>query len=267
MRIVRARCSADAAATEQATVERILQLDLLERAVESQLANRTEGLTALADVDREASLRAQHESLTRELERLVSRRAAITVPTLAALTPMRRLANDLAGARGALNVGLVVTVKPRRPLDIRVRKDGTTADVTAISEPHEIEAGAEIDLDLPDIATVQIRGGRREAQHTMRSLEQRWEHEVEPHLAAAKVNDLDGLSARLEEARALDVSIAATRAELKSLGEQIASLAGAADTLRETSERATKAHDALGGIPVSRSLRISPSWEPTQRVG
>ena len=132
-----------------------------------------------------------------------------------------------------------------------MRKDGTTADVTGISEPHEIEAGAEIDLDLPDIATVQIRGGRREAQHTMRSLEQRWEHEVEPHLAAAKVNDLDGLSARLEEARALDASIAEKRAEVDSLRGQIASLAGAADALREASERATKAHDALGGIPLN----------------
>ena len=60
-----------------------------------------------------------------EREALEKRRAAIIVPAADTLGPMRRLGNDLAGARGALNVGLVVTVKPSRPIDIRVKKDGT----------------------------------------------------------------------------------------------------------------------------------------------
>ena len=60
-----------------------------------------------------------------EREALEKGRAAIVVPAADTLGPMRRLGNDLAGARGALNVGLVVTVTPSRPIDIRAKKDGT----------------------------------------------------------------------------------------------------------------------------------------------
>ena len=80
------------------------------------------------------------------------------------------------------------------------------------------------------------------------SLEQRWEREVAPHLAAANVKDLDALAAKVEEARALDASIDAKDAELESLRVQIASLAGSADSLREASERATTARAALGDV-------------------
>src|SRR5436190_19651698 len=112
---------------------------------------------------------------------------------------MRRLSNDLAGARGALNVGLVVTVTPKRPVDIRVHKDGAPAETKSIDELLEIEADAEVDVDLADIATVRIRGGRREAKHTMELLEERWEREVTPHLAATNVTELDVLSGTEEE--------------------------------------------------------------------
>ena len=118
----------------------------------------------------------------------------------------------------------------------------------SIDEPLEIEANAEVDVDIADVATVRIRGGRREAQQTVESLEERWEREVAPHLAAANVTDLDALGAKVEEARALDASIVAKDAELESLRVQIASLAGSADALREASERATTARAALGDV-------------------
>jgi hypothetical protein len=84
-------------------------------------------IAAQTDIAKKASLEAHLEATTLERDEIISRRAAIAIPTLDALTPMRRLANDLAGARGALNVGLVVTVTPKRPVDIRVQKDGTPA--------------------------------------------------------------------------------------------------------------------------------------------
>ena len=236
-----------AVASEQAATEQLRRLDVLERAVESRAANDSM-MTAQTDVAKEASLRAQLEAATRERDEIISGRAAIAVPPLDALTPMRRLANDLAGARGALNVGLVVTVTPKRPLNIRVHKDGTPAETKSIDELLEIEADAEVDVDLADIATVRIRGGRREAQHTMELLEQRWEREVTPHLAATNVKDLDALAAKVEEARALDARIVAKDAELESFRIQLESLAGSADSLRKASERAKTARAALGDV-------------------
>jgi len=244
----RARASlAVAAASEQAATEQLRRLDVLERAVESRAADQRM-ITAQTEVAKKASLRAHLEAATLERDEIISRRGAIAVPTLDALTPMRRLSNDLAGARGALNVGLVVTVTPKRPVDIRVHKDGTPAETKSIDEPLEIEADAEVDIDLADIATVRIRGGRREAQQTMELLEQRWEREVAPHLAAANVKDLDALAAKVEDARALDGSIVAKDAELESFRVQFESFAGSADSLREASERATTARAALGDV-------------------
>ena len=66
-------------------------------------------------------LRAQAQSQVRQAM-LAAARAVISTEGYAGLS-MRRLANDLAGARGALNVGLVVTVTPKRAVDIRVHKD------------------------------------------------------------------------------------------------------------------------------------------------
>ena len=83
-----------------------------------------------------------------------------------------------------------------------------------------------------------------------------WEREVAPHLAAANVEDLDALAAKVEEARALDASIVAKDAELESLRVQIASLAGSADSLREASERATTAVPRSEMFLSTRSPRI-----------
>ena len=118
----------------------------------------------------------------------------------------------------------------------------------------EVEADAEVDIDIGDIATVRIRGGRRDAQRKAEALEARWRSEVEPHLAAAKVADLDGLSAKIAEAQALDASIKAKDAELQSLQAQIDSLIDSAQNLREALERKKACRAALGHVPLETLL-------------
>jgi len=240
---------ADAAAKERSADEQLRRVDLLERALDACTADEQVAV-ARADVDKNTALRARLEMETGEREALARRRAAITVPTPAALVPMRRLDMDLAAARGALNVGLVVTVTPNRPIDIRVTKDGTAADSASTVKPMEIEAGTEVDMDIVDVATVRVRGGRREAQQTAGSLAARWGREVAPHLAAANVADLDGLTAKIAEAQELDTSVKTKDADLHSLQLQIASLVDSAQELREASDRRQACLDALGDVPL-----------------
>ena len=123
------------------------------------------------------------------------------------LVPMRRLATELAAARGALDVGFVVTVSPKGRLDLRVRKDGKKVEAKSTAKPLEIEASAEVEVAIGDVATVRVRGGRREAQEKAQALEDSWARDVEPHLVAAGVTDLDGLDAKIAEARELDAGI------------------------------------------------------------
>jgi hypothetical protein len=240
---------ADAATKERSVEEQLRKVDLLERALDARTADERASV-AQADVDKHVALRARLEVEVTEREALEKRRAAIAVPAADALVLMRRLGNDLAGARGALNVGLVVAVTPTRPIEIRVKKDGIAADPALTGKALEVEANAKVDIDIGDVATVRIRGGRREAQQTAEALEARWSREVAPQLAAANVTDLDGLSAKIVEAQELETSVKAKVVEWEFLQAQIASLGDSAQKLREALERKKACRAALGDVPL-----------------
>ncbi len=238
-----------AAAKERLAVEQLRRIDLLERAFDARNADQR-AAAAQAEVDELAALEARREVAVNERETLAKRRAAIIVPPAGAVGPMRGLGTDLAAARGALNVGLVVTVTPNRPIDIRVTTDGTAADPAVPGAALEVEANAAVDLDIGDVATVRIRGGRRAAQRNVQALEARWSREVAPHLAAAEVTDLEGLSAKIAEAQELDISVRGRDTELESLEVRIAALGGAAQKLGEARDRAIASRGELGDVPI-----------------
>ncbi len=245
-----ARATLDgAAARERLAGEQLRWIDLLERALDVRNADQR-AAAAQAGVDELAALQARREAASDERDTLAKRRAAITVPAAGAVGPMRRLGTALAAARGGLNVGLVVTVTPNRPIDIRVKTDGTAADPAVPGAALEVEANAEVDLDIGDVATVRIRGGRRAAQRNAAALEARWNREVAPHLAAAYVADLEGLSAKIAEAQDLDTSTKAKNSELQSFEVRIAALADAVQKLGEARERANACRAALGDAPI-----------------
>ena len=108
---------------------------------------------------------------------------------------------------------------------------------------------------------MRVRGGRREAQEKAKGLEDRWSREVEPHLIAAGVTDLDGLDVKIAEAQELDAGIKAKDAELESLRVQIAALAGAAEALREASDRAEACRASLGDVGLDTlAADLKASW-------
>jgi hypothetical protein len=236
-----------ATATAKTADDKLQRLDLLERVLDGHVADQ-QAKDAQAAVDNEAALRACLEAADHERAVWARRRSAITVPITGLLGPMRRLARELAAARGALDVGLVVTVSPNAFLDLRIRKDGEEVDSTLIAQPLDIEANAEIEISIADVATVRVRGGRREALEKALGLEERWSREVSPHLMSAGVTDLDGLDAKIAEAQELDAGIAKKDAEIESLRARIAALTGAEETLREASDRAAARRASLGNV-------------------
>jgi len=236
-----------AIATAKKADDELQRCDLLERALDTQGAEK-QAEEAQATVDRETALRARLEATAGARGVLVAQRSAITLPVPGALGPMRKLATDLAAARAALDVGFVVTVTPKALLDMQVQKDGQKAESTSTAQPLDIEANAEVDVAIADIATVRVRGGRREAQETAKSLETRWSREVAPQLAAAGVKDFEGLDAKIAEAQELDSGIKAKDAELNSLHAPVNALAGTVEALREASDRAAACRALLGDV-------------------
>src|SRR5205814_4309898 len=126
----------------------------------------------------------------------------------------------------ALDVGFVVTVTPTSRLDVRIRKDGSEVESTSTDRSVEVEAATEVELDIADIATVRVRGGRRDAQDKARALQDRWTEEVMPYFEAAGVTDLDSLDVKIAEAMDLDNNIKTKDAEANSLRAQLGPLLG-----------------------------------------
>ena len=238
-----------AMAMAKATENGLQRCDLLERALDVHAGDK-HAAEAQAAVGKESALRGRLETASSERLVLTGQRSAIIVPAHGALGPMRKLATDLAAARGALDVGFVVTVSPKSSLDLRVRKDGKRAEAKSTAKSLEIEANAEVEIVIADVATVHVRGGRREAQEKAQALEVSWVREVEPHLNAAGVTDLDGLDVKIAEFRELDAGIKAKDVEVESLRGQIEALAGSAEALRAASNRAETCRAALGDIPL-----------------
>ena len=211
-----------------------------------------------------AELQARLKTVTGEREALVERRAAIIVPDCrcawADASPRHRSRGRSRRAeRRSRRNGDANRVRS----DIRVHKGRDGCDpATTVSRWRSKRTPKWTSISV-DIATVRIRGGRREAQQTAEALEERWSREVAPHLMAANVEDLDGLSAKIAEAQALDASIKAKDAELESLQGQIDSLADSAQKLREASERAKACRAALGDV--SPETLLSPRARRTWR--
>jgi nucleoid DNA-binding protein len=239
--------SSKATATVKAADDALQRCDLIERALDVHAADKQVG-DAQAAFDKEAALRARLEAISGERTALAGQRSAVIVPAPVALGPMRRLATELAAARGALDVGFVVTISPKRRLELQVRKDGKKPEAKSAAKPLEIEASAEVEVTIGDVATVRVRGGRREAQEKTEALENSWSRDVEPHLIAAGVADLDGLDAKIAAARELDADIKAKDTELESLRSQMAALAGVAEALREAANRAQVCRASLGAV-------------------
>lgn len=237
----------EATRVEQAANDALHRCDLLDHAVEMRNVEK-QVASAQADIEKESALQAELTRTSEERSALAEQRAAILVPPAGSLAAMRKLERELASARGALDVGLVMTVIPTKIVNLRVRKDGGGADSEVVAKPLEIEAITEVEVDIADVATVSVRGGRREAQETVRGLESRWDGEVLPHLTAASVTDLEALEAKMSEARELDSRLQSLDGDLESLRRQIEALAGAAEALREASARLAACRQELGDV-------------------
>jgi hypothetical protein len=244
--VIRAQASASELAGKLKEAQgKLERCELLERALALRVA---EAQVAAKDVDvrSEAALQERLTALAGERDSLAARRAGITVPEASRLVPMRKLATELATARGALTVGLVVTVTPAAPpLPVTIALDGGAPSREVIAQSFEAEVNAEVDVTIADIATVRVRGGRRDAQQRASELESRWTREVAPALAMAGVEDLDALDAKVREARDLDTQVGATNAQLRELEVRQEVLAGAEQALRAAVALATEARVGL----------------------
>ncbi|HSG39768.1 MAG TPA: AAA family ATPase, partial [Thermoanaerobaculia bacterium] len=131
---------AEALRAEQEAHDALRRCDLLEHGLDVRNAEQR--------ATNAAALQAQWEKVSEERTAVAEQRAAIIVPPAGSLNALRKLETEWASARGALDVGLVVTVIPTAIVNLRIRKDGGPAEPEVIAQPVEIEADAEVDVDV-----------------------------------------------------------------------------------------------------------------------
>jgi hypothetical protein len=242
-----AKTLAKAKAQEKEAGDQLVHCELLKKILDFQIAAR-QVKAAQDEVARRTQLETRLKAASREQDRLIAQRSAIIVPPDRSLNAMRRLAQDLGSARGALNVGFVATVVPQRSIEFTLRGDGGDITSFTTAQPRELAANASLELTIPGVVSVRVQGGSHEAQAEVAALESRWELEVEPHLKTAGVNSLEALDAKIEEARQLDASIKHQENEVRSLQQQISPLADAPQKLRSATEFADALEHTLGNV-------------------
>jgi hypothetical protein len=243
------KTSGEDAGQEKAANSELLRCDLLERALDVRLAHKRV-VDAQAAVQKKSTVQQRLDAVLTERARLIEKRSGMKLPPPGALAPMRRLAHELAAARGALSVGLAVAIEPQKPLDLRIQRDETLLEPTSTQHRLEVEADTALEIGITDVAIVRIRGGRKDARERVHVLEQQWAQDVVPHLAAAAVPDLDGLDSKIAESVKLDAQVQEKDNESQAFEAQLAPLAEAAGELQDAMQHAAACRTAVGDVPL-----------------
>lgn len=156
-------------------------------------------------------------------EDLESVQPKVPFPSPIQLADMKHLHQELEIARARLNVGLSVTIQPKRALRLSVRRD--EADLTRHNlddSPFEASASREIQLNVQGVADLTISGGAKDAREKFESLQTRWIAEAEPALKQAEVANLDALAQIAHDAAQRSQAIQEARQAAAQLEQRVA---------------------------------------------
>jgi DNA repair exonuclease SbcCD ATPase subunit len=143
------------------------------------------------------------------------------LPSHEQLNRFRRLDSDRRVAAARLEVGLSVTLRPKRPMRISVKSDGAgamTHDLT--TSTFEVGASRQVQLEIADVAEIAISGGAADARQEAERLERLWAAEAGPALEAAGAATLEDLGRIVSEAAGRATEIQAARQEAAQLEQR-----------------------------------------------
>ena len=125
---------------------------------------------------------------------LESSQPLFPLPDTARINELRRLEGDRRVAAAKLDVGLAVTVRPKRDLQLTIQRDGGQPEDHEVRDSDlEASARSEIWLEIEGVAEIAFAGGADDARQQMDHLERRWQAEAVPLLKLADATTLDQL--------------------------------------------------------------------------
>jgi hypothetical protein len=252
---------ARAAAAEVTRAGTVAQIGAAKRAIDAEgaeLARVDATRASLASQERYGQLRQHRDALatamriTDEIRKhrdrtaqLRSEEAALraniraTVPSADRISALRTLRDSMRIAEAKLEVGLAVTIRPRRGIAFRTAVDGAAETATTSGEPVTVTARRAVAIRFDDLADVEISAGEESARANVAAMRARWDAEGATILRDHEVDTVE---------------------ELEALRSETDANTRAADERRRDAENANQRAeqlDAVVGNTAELSLRIA----------
>lgn len=197
--------------------------------------------------------RAEAAAQRVEAAALESAQPRFALPTRDLLDHLRRLAGDLRVAAAKLDVGLVVTLRPHRPMQVNVQRDGERTTLYDLKDAAlETTARRQLQLDIEGVAEISLAGGAADARENVDALEKRWAAEARPLLQQAGVSTIDDLARVVAEAEQGAGAAAAAIREAAQLEQRIADQPDWASLLDDRRRQFAGAESALENADLKR---------------
>jgi DNA repair exonuclease SbcCD ATPase subunit len=204
---------------------------------------------------------------------LESAQPRFTLPASTQLDDLRRLQADMRVAAARAEVGLTVTMRPKRPLQIMVQRDGEQATAHELSGTiWETAARRKLQFDIEGVAEITLTGGPADAHWEIARLEKRWASEAVPLLKEAGASTVEELASVVQETVRRRSEIAAAIREAVQLEQRMADqpdwLSLVAERRKElaAAEKAMPAGDRVKAEKSARKLRAKDSADIEKRM-
>jgi DNA repair exonuclease SbcCD ATPase subunit len=160
-----------------------------------------------------------------EAEELRSKQPGFALPDIAQVEETRRLENERRIAAAKVDVGLALTLRPRRELRFTVQRDGEAVEEHAQQDADfETDARAQIRINIEGVAEISVSGGAGEAREELARLDRRWQTDAVPLLKAARAGNAEELARIVYQAeqgrREMLASLEAAAQNEKRIAEQ-----------------------------------------------
>ncbi|MGO4881729.1 MAG: AAA family ATPase [Bryobacteraceae bacterium] len=184
---------------------------------------------------------------------LESAQPSFALPLRGRLDELRRLEGDMRIAAAKLDVGLSVTLRPKRPLSVAVQRDGEQATLHDVSSSTlEASARRNLQFDIEGVAEIAVMGGAADAREEATRLDQRWAAEGEPALQKADVASIEELSRLVNDTDQRRAEIETALREAAQLEQRIADQPDWGSLLAERQRQLTATEKELTGADHSK---------------
>lgn len=208
-----------------------------------------------------------------EAAALESAQPHFALPSREQMDHLQRLTSDLRVAKAKMEVGLVITLRPKRPLRASIERDGERAVLYDLKDAAlETSARRTVSVDLDGVAEIAISGGGADVRESFDALESRWATEARPLLQEARVSNIDELKSVVDETAKRAASIDAALREAAQLEQRGADQPQWAGILSERQQQLAALEQELGDSDLAkldkavRKLKLNNGVEVEKRL-